>query len=67
MKIYEIDYNDGTFAERIEFDESCTEEFINDCLRKTIKEYNESGNKDYHITMENIKEITTQTANLIRR
>lgn len=58
MRIYEIFYNDGVFAERIEFDESCTEDFINNYLRKTVKEYNENSNKDYHIAMENIKEIT---------
>lgn len=57
MKVYEIFYNDGIFAESIEFDESCTEEFINDYLQKTVEKYNENDNEDYHITMENIKII----------
>ena len=58
MKVYEVFYNDGVFAERIEFDESCTENFINDYLLKMVAEYNKNSNEDYHITMENIKEVS---------
>lgn len=57
MRKFEIKYNDGVFAQSIKFNKDHSNEFILEYLKNTIEDFNKNPNKDYHITMKNIKEI----------
>lgn len=58
MRVFEIRYNDGVFAEQISFDtQKVNEEKMEILLDEEIKEFNKNSNPDYHITRNNIKEI----------
>lgn len=56
MKEYEIFYNDGVYAGRIEFYD-CAEEYITNYLLMIVDDFNQNPNKDYHITLENISPV----------
>ena len=57
MRKFEIRYNDGVYAETIYFNDNHNNDFIENYLNETIKEFNTNINSLYHITRENIKEI----------
>lgn len=57
MRKFIINYNDGVYAESINFPVHFTNEDIEKYLLNEISEYNKNPNKDYHITRKNIIEI----------
>lgn len=63
MRSFKIVYSDGVEAAILNFDESHSNEFIEEYLQNEIKEFNENPNKQYHISKDNIIEIKTITIN----
>lgn len=57
MRKFEIRYNDGAFYGEIAFNDKHSQEHINEFFIGEISRNNANPNKDYHITMDNIKEI----------
>jgi len=55
-RYFKIHYNDGVFAEEIVFTDK-TDKEIKTYLQKEIDNYSKNPNTEYHITMNNIKEV----------
>ena len=59
MRNFEIRYNDGVYAMTVSFDSSkYSDDFIEGYLTREIEDFNANPCELYHITRENIVEIT---------